>query len=897
MCGINRLRVVPFRSRLLINGMVNIRFSVLLGALAVSGLAGCAQLDRGSDDEPPELILPEGFRSEVLYNPMKMDSSSWVSLATDGKGGLFASDQYGALYHVSIPPIGSDPEETEVTKLDLELGHAQGLLWAFNSLYVVVNSEEGVSGRSSGLYRVTDSDGDAVLDSVHALTQFEGWGEHGPHGVVLGPDGASLYLVAGNHTELPETYDPVVPPVWQTDQLLPSLRDPRGHAADRQPPGGWVVRTDSLASKLELISVGYRNAYDLAFSADGELFTFDSDMEWDLGMPWYRPIRVLHVTSGSEFGWRTGSGKWAEYYPDNLPAVAEIGQGSPTGVVSGKDAAFPRKYRQGLFIFDWSFGTIYHVTLKARGGTYTGTVEEFLSGVPLPVTDGVIGDDGALYFATGGRRLNSFLFRVYHDPPIDAADGSVLPLSSQQMHRRSLEALHVEEQSTDALSIAWPYLNHGDRFVRYAARIAVEHQALELWQSDALHEQHPIRRIHAAVALARHADPSLGPRILQGLLSINAVQLSRDQELDLLRAIGLVIIRMGPPEGELRSELIDRLDRYYPSRDEALNREYERLLAVLQAPGLVDQMMSRLHELSETGPGQAFLISGEVAERSEQYGEAITEMRANPPSPEEIELVMNLRVQESGWTIEQRKDYFRWFHEAMRRSGGASYVGFLEDIRSDAAELLTEEEEEALAGLVDASPPGQSLADLPKPEGPGRTWNRQELNLMLNDALGEPRDFNQGETMYAAALCGTCHRMGTVGGSIGPDLTGIGSRFARHEILEAIDSPSDEIGDQYEASVLTTNDNAAIVGRILREEDGMVFVNQNPYDPSQEIGVDASEVLSREVSPVSTMPSRLLDKLNEDEVADLIAYLMSGADPEHKCFTGEEGCQTKDEDE
>ena len=440
-------------------------------------------------------------------------------------------------------------------------------------------------------------------------------------------------------------------------------------------------------------------------------------------------------------------------------------------------------------------------------------------------------------------------------------------------------------------------MNHGDRFVRYAARIAVEHRALESWQSEALREQDPIRRIHAAIALARHADPSLGPRILQGLLAIDVSLLSRDQELDLLRAVGLVIIRMGPPEGELRSEFIDRLNRYYPSRDEALNREYGLLLAALQAPGLVDQMMSRLHELSESGPVQAFLIPGEVAERSEQYGEAITEMRANPPSPEEIELVMNLRVQESGWTIEQRKDYFAWFHEAMRRSGGASYVGFLEDIRSDAAVLLTEEEVEVVAGLVDASPPGQSLAALPQPEGPGRTWNRQELNLMLNDALGEPRDYSRGETMYAAALCGTCHRMETAGGSIGPDLTGIGSRFSRHEILEAIDSPSDEISDQYEASVLITNDNAVIVGRILREEDGMVFVNQNPYDPSQELGINASEVLSREVSPVSTMPSRLLDKLNEDEVADLMAYLLSEADPEHKCFTGEEGCQTKDEDE
>ena len=52
---------------MLMNGMLNLRFSVLLGTLVVSGLAGCTQLDRDSDDEPPELSLPDGFRSEVLY--------------------------------------------------------------------------------------------------------------------------------------------------------------------------------------------------------------------------------------------------------------------------------------------------------------------------------------------------------------------------------------------------------------------------------------------------------------------------------------------------------------------------------------------------------------------------------------------------------------------------------------------------------------------------------------------------------------------------------------------------------------------------------------------------------------------------------------------------------------
>ena len=206
--------------------------------------------------------------------------------------------------------------------MDIEIGQIHGLLWACHSLYVVVNSEEGTDGRGSGLYRVMDTDGDDEFDAIHTLARFEGFGEHGPHSVIFGPDSLALTLVAGNHTELPDMSHSLVPKVWEEDGFVPALREPRGHAADRPPPGGWIARTDSAGEHWELVSVGYRNAYELAFNQDGDLFAFDSDMEWDLGMPWYRPIRVLHVTSGSEFGWRSGSAKWPEYYPDNLPSAA-----------------------------------------------------------------------------------------------------------------------------------------------------------------------------------------------------------------------------------------------------------------------------------------------------------------------------------------------------------------------------------------------------------------------------------------------------------------------------------------------------------------------------------------------------------------------------------------------
>lgn len=875
-------------------GKIALFWSALVVA-SVTASCGVFEGGGGSDDPPAELDLPEGFAAEVLYAPMRQDSSSWVALAVDGQGRLLASDQYGALYRIIPPVIGGDPDDTQVEKLDLEIGHAQGLLWAYNSLYVVVNSEEGISGRSSGLYRIIDSDGDAELDSVTVLAHFEGWGEHGPHGIVQSPDGNSLYLVAGNHTELPDTFRAIVPQVWEEDQLIEVLRDPRGHAADRPAPGGWIVRTDSMGVGWDLISVGFRNAYDLAFTPTGELFTFDSDMEWDLGMPWYRPIRVIHVTSGSEYGWRTGSGKWPDYYPDNLPGVADIGQGSPTGVMSTAHASFPTRYRKGLLVFDWSFGTIYYVGLTQRGSSYEGHVEEFLSGVPLPVTDGVIGPDGALYFATGGRRLNSYLYRVYHE----SSSRQFLPfeprLTPQQALRQRLEALHGAPADMDVLREAWSHLDHGDRHVRYAARIAVEHQPVQSWQARALRESDPVRRVQAIVALARHGD-GVSNAALSALLEIPSGDLSRSQELDFLRVAGLVLLRQGMPDHSVREALIARLNPRYPTQDDALNREYGRLLAYLEAPGIAEKMLAHLQSLTAQSTRETELLTAEVASRSEQYGEAIDDMRANPPSPQEIDLVMNLRNVTSGWTLEMRRELFTWFHDALRRSGGRSYVGFLEDMRADAVAHLTEEDREALGGLADPAPT-RSLADLPQPEGPARKWNRQEIQQMLSDELKEPRDLERGRRMFAAALCSTCHRFGEAGGSVGPDLTAIGTRFNRGEIIEAIDSPSDAISDQYAAQILTRFDGTTLVGRIVDEDNETITFSTNPYDPSQNQVLEQSEITDREDSPVSTMPSRLLDRLNDQEVADLMAYLLSGGDPEHKCYTGDEGCQTKDEEE
>ncbi len=135
-----------------------------------------------------------------------------------------------------------------------------------------------------------------------------------------------------------------------------------------------------------MIVAGLRNHYDIAFNALGDLFTYDSDMEWDVGTPWYRPTRIYQLVSGGDYGFRESSGKLMAYCPDIVPPLVEVGPGSPTGMVSGMGAKFPAKYQNAIYACDWTYGTLYAVHLVPEGAGYRATLEEFLAGKPLPLT-------------------------------------------------------------------------------------------------------------------------------------------------------------------------------------------------------------------------------------------------------------------------------------------------------------------------------------------------------------------------------------------------------------------------------------------------------------------------------------------------------------------------------
>ncbi len=866
------------------------------------------------DELTHHIEVPKGFVVEHLYFPSDSlhDQGSWVSLCKDDHGRLIASDQYGALYRITPPSLGgvhggdhgshdSDTHlDTKVEKIPIKLGHAQGLLWAFNSLYVSVNAREGEDGLGSGFYRVTDANGDDMLDKVERLKSFEGDGEHGPHAILMGPDSSSLYVLGGNHTNVPENVSSVLSSNWQEDNLLPVIKDPRGHANDRTAPGGWIAKTDPEGKNWTIVSSGYRNSYDMAFTEDKELLVFDSDMEWDMGMPWYRPIRVVHATLGSEFGWRTGSGKWSPNYPDNLPPVVNIGQGSPTGVIMGKGLKFPTRYQRGMFIMDWSFGTMYFISLFPEGSTYRGEKEEFLSGVPLPLTDMVVGDDGALYFTTGGRRVASHLYRVYYKGDKEATLLEVVSNTHKdnlfELRRKLEKGLWKISQPDSAreniasvdsamTKLFWSHLAHEDRFIRYTSRVGLENLSPSLWVESYTESNNPNRVIEGGIALARMEQEGYKTLILSKLSQQNWDDLSESQQQGLLRAYSLVFIRLGDPVGPVQNAINEQLISHYPTTSTSLNVEMAKVLSYLETPGVVPKTLTLIKESGNRRLETPYLAE-EVILRSEQYGPTIAEMLANMPSREEISYIKSLSHVETGWTMAQRRAYFQWFTDALQRKGGMSYKGFIDRIRLNAMDHLSNEEKYALADVNEqfVAYKAVNLSELPQPQGPGDSYSMSDLRRILRDREGQPRDFEEGKKLYSAALCASCHTMGSEGGNVGPSLTQAHTRFSMNEMLWAIMAPSDVISDQYAATQFRLADGRMVAGRFVEEKDGEIYVNTNPYDLQQSINIEADQVVSRENSPVSTMPPGLLNKLNPDEVADLMAYLMSGGNENHEVY-------------
>jgi putative heme-binding domain-containing protein len=407
-------------------------------------------------DQTGRFKISEEFRVERMLNDQ--DVGSLICCAFNEFGQLILSRE-GAGLALAVDGNGDGAIDTVRPWCD-KVKNIQGILPLNGDVFVTGEGPEG-----SGLYRLSDKDRDGELEQVRLLLRFKGDNpEHGAHGLALGPDGL-IYAVIGNLASLDGEYEKDSPyRNYYEGDLTPRYEDPGGHAVGVKAPGGVVIRTDPEGRAVQLVAGGLRNAYDLAFNRHGDMFVHDSDMEADEGTTWYRPTRLFQIVPGGEYGWRSGWANWPTYYCDSLPPLLETGRGSPAGSVIYDHFMLPARYHGVLFSADWSQGRIMALKLEPNGASYKANSEVFLEGQPLSVTDIDVGQDGLLYFVTGGRGTAGSVYRVSWrgDVPENVRDlGTGLTAAIRQPQMQSAASRQAITEVRAATGKIWETLLTG----------------------------------------------------------------------------------------------------------------------------------------------------------------------------------------------------------------------------------------------------------------------------------------------------------------------------------------------------------------------------------------------------------------------------------------------------
>jgi putative heme-binding domain-containing protein len=353
----------------------------------------------------PALKLPAGFVATEFSDPKL--ANDIYALHIDAGGRVVVC---GRGYVRELVDGDGDGRADRARELVAGLRDGpMGVLWEGDTLYLVADG---------GLKRYRGVDGTKPATDPEMLLTVRTGGEHDAHAVRRGPDGW-LYLLCGNMAGVTKKF----------------VTGPRSPVKD--PVAGALVRVSPDGKQVEVVADGFRNPYDFDFHPDGAPFTYDSDNERCVGLPWYEPTRFYHVLPGGNYGWlnpqHAQTWRRPSYFPDVVPPVCTLGRGSPTGVACYRHTHFPEKYSGGFFLADWTFGKVWFVPLVSKGSSYTGKPEVFLEATGedgfAPTGLAVHPKTGELFVAIGGRGTRGAVYRVSH--PARRGQGEPIPLAAR----------------------------------------------------------------------------------------------------------------------------------------------------------------------------------------------------------------------------------------------------------------------------------------------------------------------------------------------------------------------------------------------------------------------------------------------------------------------------------
>jgi putative heme-binding domain-containing protein len=537
----------------------------------------------------PGLRVPPGFLV-TEYSDSALANDIY-SMTLDPRGRIVVAGR--GYIRILVDDDGDGRADRAIPIADAPADGAQGMLWEGNSLFFS-------GGGGLRRYRMS-ADSEHALGSSELIRAARTGGEHESHAIKRGPDGW-LYWLLGNSAKV--------------DASFAQLRT----SPIKTPVAGCVVRFTPDLKATEIVADGFRNAYDMDFNSEGALFTFDSDNERCVSLPWFEGTRFYHVIPGGHFGWlnpqRAETWRTPPYACDVVAPVLDLGRGSPTGVVCYRGKSFPQHYHDGFFLLDWTFGRIYFAKPQPAGSSYSATKEIFLECTGdngfAPTAAVVDPQTGDLFIAIGGRGTRGAVYRVRY-----VGDGGKQKSSSGVLTggltppARQLAALLQSVRSRDEMSAeqieaavqaAW---NTSDRNVRRAAANLLS--ALDASRLEAMARG---ADTNAARAVAAMAAIDRAPKLAEDLAA-RLLAAAQTPELAMVGARVLQLLQGGQADARyygttwegysartprpLADATLTALRRHFPSGNDDVDRELTRALAMLQDAdaGLLERVSQR----------------------------------------------------------------------------------------------------------------------------------------------------------------------------------------------------------------------------------------------------------------------------------------------------------------
>jgi uncharacterized repeat protein (TIGR03806 family) len=154
-----------------------------------------------------------------------------------------------------------------------------------------------------------------------------------------------------------------------------------------------------------------------------------------------------------------------------------------------------------------------------------------------------------------------------------------------------------------------------------------------------------------------------------------------------------------------------------------------------------------------------------------------------------------------------------------------------------------------------------------------RDWTLADLLSGL-ETLSAGRAATAGKRLFREIGCAQCHRMAEEGGTVGPDLSGIGRRLNKELLLESIIEPSKVIAEPYATYEIERREGEPVTGRIEREDEREIVMRAGSA-LDELVRLRKEEVTGRRKHPVSNMPAGMVNVLTREQIYDLLAYLMT----------------------